>query len=86
MTGTVPLAIHVPTSTPTASRIKMATIINETVSLMPCCSSAYGMPKPHDDNGDADEQHQPCLPGLYDSFFFHDCRPFSFWLGQIEKG
>lgn len=47
MTGTVPLAIHVPTSTPTASRIKMATIIDETVSLMPCCSSAYGMPKHH---------------------------------------
>ena len=47
MTGTVPLAIHVPTSTPTASRIKMATIIDETVSLMPCWSSAYEMPKHH---------------------------------------
>ena len=41
---------------------------------------------PHDDDGDADEQHQPCLPGLNDSFFFHDCCPFSFWLDQIEKG
>ena len=40
MTGTVPEIIQVPTRTPTASRIKMATIMEVMVSLMPFCRSS----------------------------------------------
>lgn len=39
MTGTVPESIQVPTSTPTDSKIKMATIMEVMVSRMPFCSS-----------------------------------------------
>ena len=45
MTGTVPEIIQVPTRTPTAIRIRMATSMELMVPLMSACKSSYLMPK-----------------------------------------
>ena len=45
MMGTVPEIIQVPTRTPTAMRIRMATSIELMVALISACRSSYLMPK-----------------------------------------
>lgn len=45
MTGTVPEIIQVPTSTPTAIRIRMATSIELMVAFISACRSSYRIPK-----------------------------------------